>query len=304
MELIRDLLSRGFGTGEDTVTGILEGGGDSFWHLAEIATDGRYWRDPDPDTEPSICAIHLLAELGDRRSLLAIISALVEYHRDMEDWLTAEMPYMLAHMGPATVPTLTLVMRERSVYQSVRSGMARALVMIAGTHPDTRPGIVESIKGAVCDEPDIDMRTAFVNSMMGVKDPSTYGYMRDCLQAGLITDDYFKLEELDDMYEKWALTEDTTPRDPLMVFEYHPMHASMIRRYWGPGAAPPDSQTGAAQDVAAAAGDGQAPGGDVPGTPPRPGAGPPRAKPGKVGRNEPCPCGSGKKYKRCCMRRA
>ncbi|MCR4841716.1 MAG: SEC-C domain-containing protein [Eubacterium sp.] len=26
-------------------------------------------------------------------------------------------------------------------------------------------------------------------------------------------------------------------------------------------------------------------------------------KPKKVGRNEPCPCGSGKKYKNCCMRK-
>jgi hypothetical protein len=26
----------------------------------------------------------------------------------------------------------------------------------------------------------------------------------------------------------------------------------------------------------------------------------PRSRPGKAGRNEPCPCGSGKKYKRCC----
>jgi uncharacterized protein len=24
----------------------------------------------------------------------------------------------------------------------------------------------------------------------------------------------------------------------------------------------------------------------------------------KVGRNDPCPCGSGKKYKKCCGRRA
>jgi uncharacterized protein YecA (UPF0149 family) len=23
---------------------------------------------------------------------------------------------------------------------------------------------------------------------------------------------------------------------------------------------------------------------------------------GRVGRNDPCPCGSGKKFKRCCMR--
>jgi uncharacterized protein len=28
--------------------------------------------------------------------------------------------------------------------------------------------------------------------------------------------------------------------------------------------------------------------------------GPPPAARGKIGRNEPCPCGSGKKYKRCC----
>jgi uncharacterized protein len=25
-------------------------------------------------------------------------------------------------------------------------------------------------------------------------------------------------------------------------------------------------------------------------------------KPPKVGRNEPCPCGSGKKFKKCCLR--
>lgn len=25
-----------------------------------------------------------------------------------------------------------------------------------------------------------------------------------------------------------------------------------------------------------------------------------RVSPGKVGRNDPCPCGSGKKYKKCC----
>ena len=41
------------------------------------------------------------------------------------------------------------------------------------------------------------------------------------------------------------------------------------------------------------------------GAPPRPAGPPPRpsgaaAPSSKVGRNDPCPCGSGKKYKRCC----
>jgi uncharacterized protein YecA (UPF0149 family) len=26
-------------------------------------------------------------------------------------------------------------------------------------------------------------------------------------------------------------------------------------------------------------------------------------RPGRIGRNDPCPCGSGKKFKHCCMRR-
>jgi hypothetical protein len=30
---------------------------------------------------------------------------------------------------------------------------------------------------------------------------------------------------------------------------------------------------------------------------------PPRREPAKVGRNDPCPCGSGKKYKFCCLTR-
>jgi preprotein translocase subunit SecA len=29
-----------------------------------------------------------------------------------------------------------------------------------------------------------------------------------------------------------------------------------------------------------------------------------RNRAAKIGRNEPCPCGSGKKYKNCCMRQA
>ena len=34
----------------------------------------------------------------------------------------------------------------------------------------------------------------------------------------------------------------------------------------------------------------------------RQGAAPIRASQAKVGRNDPCPCGSGKKYKQCCAR--
>jgi len=30
----------------------------------------------------------------------------------------------------------------------------------------------------------------------------------------------------------------------------------------------------------------------------------PDGKAAKVGRNDPCPCGSGKKYKKCCLNKA
>ncbi|RYZ84342.1 MAG: DUF1186 domain-containing protein, partial [Proteobacteria bacterium] len=34
------------------------------------------------------------------------------------------------------------------------------------------------------------------------------------------------------------------------------------------------------------------------------GAGLPIRNPVKIGRNDPCPCGSGKKYKKCCLNAA
>ena len=41
--------------------------------------------------------------------------------------------------------------------------------------------------------------------------------------------------------------------------------------------------------------------GPVPGRPPVPTAGPALPKRQEAGRNDPCPCGSGKKYKKCCL---
>jgi uncharacterized protein len=35
---------------------------------------------------------------------------------------------------------------------------------------------------------------------------------------------------------------------------------------------------------------------------PSPRGTPASTRPGRIGRNDPCPCGSGKKFKHCCMR--
>ena len=95
------------------------------------------------------------------------------------------------------------------------------------------------------------------------------------------------------MYEKWMRSDDTTPRDPLMIFAYHPMHASMARRYGGLRTAPMDpadifpmriSLSGLYKELETDPPD-RRPGGVAPGTPPRSGAGggrdagPPRANP-------------------------
>jgi len=74
-----------------------------------------------------------------------------------------------------------------------------------------------------------------------------------------------------------------------------------------PGLTPMASGSGPAGGVAASGGGGVAGAASAPGsargTPGRPGARrkmAPVVKGPKVGRNDPCPCGSGKKYKKCC----
>ena len=266
---IRTLVADGLHTDEETVRGILDAGEEAFPRLARVATYDEYWR--ASNGWAPICAIHLLAEIGHCRAPLAINTAILDHHGETGDWLTEEAPYVLARMGAGAVPATTALMRHVDTDAYVRLAAAGALIITASKHPEAKPGIVASIKDAAHREADDTMKMMLVDSLLDLRDPDLYEYLRDAVETGFIPRDFYDVPTLDDVYEGRLRTSITSRQvEPLSIFSYHPGH-----RY-GPGGPVDmfgDLWLGGPVDV---------------------------NENRKTGRNEPCPCGSGKKYKKCC----
>lgn len=237
--LVRELEKSGFAADANIVAEIAKLGDRAFSSLAELATGGS--------EEGSTCAVHFLAMLGHYKAQLAINSHLIWKYADSDDeWITEEMPGVLARMGPGAVQTLSGLMHHAGADMWVRIGASRALAGIATDHPQERQYVVESIKEAVRKEKDATIRTWIADSLVGMADPDLYEYLENLLSSGAITDEVSDIDVLESIYKGEMDPSATAPRDPLSLFEY-------CRRWKDPA------------------------------------------------RNDPCPCGSGKKYKRCCM---
>jgi hypothetical protein len=241
---------------------------DSFKYLAKIATYQEYWDDDSPHSPwAPICAIHLLAKIGDYKSQLAINSTLVQYHDDdggLGDFLMDNTPHILAHISNDATHLLALMLNDKTINEYVRNTAARSLVIIAAAHPESKPKVIQAIKNVAQKESNINTRTMLVDSLVDLKDPDLYSYLKDSITTGFITEDFFDLSWLDAIYaEKEYAQCDITPRNPLNIFSNHPTNIYQKTN----NHIPPSVYNSKS-----------------------------------IGRNDKCPCGSGKKYKKCCMK--
>ncbi len=263
---IRVLESEGMHADEEVVRGILDAREETFPHLARIATYDEYWK--AHNAWAPVCAIHLLAKIGHYRAQLAVNAAILDHYEETGDWLTDDAPYILAHMGTGAIPSTTALMRHVGADTYVRCAAAEALVITASKHPEARPGIVASIKDAAQREADDGTRMMLVDSLLDLRDPDLYEYLKDAVETRFIRSDFYDVSTLDQVYAGSLPTSRVdNSMDPMDIFSYRDDYL------YGPGHGGP--------------------------------ADAPLSLPAsrKTGRNEPCPCGSGKKYKKCCMPR-
>lgn len=256
--MIGELERLGMDTSEKVVNGILARRQETLPRLAQIVTSKKYWR--GDDVWPAMCALHLLAKMNTYESRAAISASIRKYYDDTGDWLTEECPQLLAHMDVDAIDMLTEIIEDSMAGAHVKGPVACALIMIAVRHPEAKPGIVKSIKDVIRAEPNIVTRTLLIYSLIDMKDPSLYEYLKEIVQTGFIDDEMLDLEALDKIYANEEDVQLQTPMDPLVIFTY-----TGDRTF----------------DVYRRAANYEA----------------------KAGRNEPCPCGSGKKYKKCCLKK-
>ncbi|MHB8546684.1 MAG: DUF1186 domain-containing protein [Nitrosotalea sp.] len=226
---IEDLIHRfaylGPHTDIETIASLITRKDEALPYLIKIAKDEEYW-DVDNNSYSvwaTICSIHLLSVIGGMDALNAVCSAIVLHPGDTGDWITEDMSSVLAWFGPSSFDILANVINDHNVDAFVRSGAARALLMISCTDKEIKSRSVELLRQTISSEKDKLVRTLLVNELVEFKDPTILDFVKPLFEKKLIDKSFTSFEEILDVYAgKYDYTDHAKVKDPMKIFEPSP----------------------------------------------------------------------------------
>jgi hypothetical protein len=279
-ELVDDLARSGLDIDRHLVEELLRRGIAAVPCLAQVLDGDRYWRLEKEvgDGWAPISALHLLAAIADPDGLEPILRVLHRRPDDLGDWLTEDIPSILACFGPAAVEPVKELVSNRYLDVYVRVAGSGALSLIAREHPDCKDEIVDFFHEILVREGEDKTFLSFcVGDLAEIKDPSAKPIMRSLFDGSRIDEEIITWSLIEDIYQTWGDDLLASKEDPMRFFS--PENLNYLRKLTEEIQSEHRTQT----------------------TVPWSALEEPEKR--KVGRNDPCPCGSGKKYKKCCLQK-
>lgn len=310
--LIKKMVRYGPETDRVTLDSILGRKEEALSYLAKVATDHEYWdmeSAKDYSIWAPICAIHLLSVIGGREAERAIEQAIRKYYDDTEDWLTEDMPSVLATLGPDSFGMLAGMVRDQDLDIWVRVGAARALLMISKKSSDVRAGSIQLLKDMIESETDEFTRTMLLDHFIEFRDEQSMPFVKSFFERKMVDTSHLPYDEVLRVYAgEYDYLEHDVPKDPMDIFreekgnfyrESNCTIAEMLREHEEHSRL---QSTIKEEEEEVAELKNRLQYYENYNSTPSANSGQVYSKKVKIGRNEPCPCGSGKKYKKCCMK--
>ena len=237
--------------------------------LIRMATDLALHNDDDEEDYVWWAPIHAwraLAQLKAEGAAQPLVQLFDELGHS--DWLVEEFPIVFSMIGCSTVPVLEEFLADNNVDPEHRVSIPGCLQQIAEDHPSCRQDCIDAlIRLLEKYETNADFLNGFLIAALGeLKAVDAIAIIREayalnCVDISIVGD----LEEAEILIGVRESRATPPPR-----YRHFPSHsrpeAEDFDRLLKNVAAPVASQRRV-----------------------------------KIGRNEPCPCGSGKKYKKCCL---
>jgi hypothetical protein len=280
-ELVQVLARSGLDADRDLVEELVRRGRAAVPYLARILDEERYWRFDDAAGKgwAPISALHALAAIGDPEGLKPILRVLHRRPNDLDDWLTESIPSILASFGPSAVEPVKELVSNRYLDTYVRGAATGAFSLIAREHPESRGEIVDFLHKILLQEKEED--TTFLSFCVGdlaeIRDPTSRPIIHSLFDAQRIDEDIIDRSCVDDIYYRWTEDRLAQREDPMRFFSRE--NLTYLKQMNEPKKPEGEVETAASWFWPEPTGK------------------------GKLGRNDPCPCGSGKKYKKCCLPR-
>jgi hypothetical protein len=274
------LLSLGQPVGQDLEIDC-EGLGLCSEHVPELIRMARDEALHSGPTESQIiwAPVHAWRALAAMRAEAAIeplLGLLPKVDDDLEEWIASELPHVFAAIGPASLEPVANCLADdrRGVWSRVIA--AESLEHLGKAHPATRADCVASLTGQLrqFNQQEDTLNASLIWDLAQLKAVEAAPLIKEAFAAGKV-DEAHGGDWEDIQIELGLKTRREHPRKPNRLTELGAELRTMA----------------ALQDELAEI---ERSGPFSPGTT--------YVAPPKPGRNDPCPCGSGRKYKKCCGR--
>jgi len=267
--------------------------------LCDVLQDGDYWEADDNRQLMPLHAVKLLGMLADPRALPHLVDALILACKVGDYLIVEDLPTVFGRIGPPAIPLLEEFIHAHkgdNEFWYPRSTAADGLIAIALHHPHEQERILTFLHELFSEEDDEEFLGFAAKSLLNFSDPSSIPVLEKAFDRGII-DDYIIMR--DDLLKKRVKPLGMYNNDLLHFYDPEQVAERQVRReieyekeY--------EKERHAAQkleqreksiaielkrlEIANTLNERNV----LPLT-------------RKVGRNEPCPCGSGKKFKKCCF---
>ena len=258
--------------------------------VPELLAIAKEWTEPMdwPDDEKYVAGyapIHAwrgLAQLGAIEAAGVFLDMMGPLGADGDDWYLEEFPHAFAWIGPGCLEDLAKYLADARHTTYPRTAAAGGLKELAQRHPEARRDVVEALCRTLSrlQESDDALNGFIIADLLDLKateaaEPIERAYAADCVEIGICGN--------------WDIVRKELGVAGLGLV---PEELASMKWSWLPDV-PADQEDDEALFHGGQRG--------LASTEEEDSAGPVKASK-KVGRNEPCPCGSGKKYKKCCGR--
>jgi hypothetical protein len=269
--------------------------------LAAILDDPAAWEAEGDAAWAPVHAAYLLGAIGGPAALPPLFRALQRAFDKDASWIYDTMPSLLGRQGPVALEPLFEVLSDARQTHPTRSIASEALEILAIREPALREGILDRLAGIAGDAGRDDAgRWMAASSLLTFARPQdrplleTLARRQQEEKASEETDDEVFFEEHVEQCYRHPLPLDDPSEDWMAFYDPESIAERQRRRE-------EDLEGDDEEDEEALEGESldEENGDDLDGEdgePPPPFV---HTDP-VVGRNDPCPCGSGKKYKKCC----
>lgn len=236
-----------------------------FW-LRKMIQDGGYWHcEKSGFSWSPIHAIHILALIKSNEALELLLDTIRYRGDDLGDWLTENVASLLVAFGEGAMPRLKEFTADETLEKYVRGESTSALSVLARKYPSHKDEVIEHLTKLLNKAADPTFAGFVADDLASFRDPSVLPEIHKAFEGGRVDESLITERSINAIIEgRYDTHDENDTREPLEHFSrkhIEYLHSISHKR---------------ARELE-----------------------PKKEK--KVGRNEPCPCGSGKKYKKCCM---